>query len=105
MPHDHSETFQFCLTAVIGAILSVLCQLDSCVLCPFQVNLDFDSEADMIRKFRAGLALQPVSWLSLFSIAFGVVHANLILEQVATALFANSPFSEGKPNGYLSMRR
>ncbi|XP_057763781.1 glutamate--cysteine ligase, chloroplastic-like [Salvia miltiorrhiza] len=50
--------------------------------CTVQVNLDFDSEADMIRKFRAGLALQPI----------------------ATALFANSPFTEGKPNGYLSMR-
>ncbi|KAM7278960.1 hypothetical protein ACFE04_006094 [Oxalis oulophora] len=47
-----------------------------------KVNLDFDSEADMIRKFRVGLALQPI----------------------ATALFANSPFKEGKPNGYLSMR-
>ncbi|KAG6419482.1 hypothetical protein SASPL_121704 [Salvia splendens] len=47
-----------------------------------KVNLDFDSEADMIKKFRAGLALQPI----------------------ATALFANSPFTEGKPNGYLSMR-
>ncbi|KAL2544116.1 Glutamate--cysteine ligase [Forsythia ovata] len=50
--------------------------------CTVQVNLDFSSEADMIKKFRAGLALQPV----------------------ATALFANSPFTEGKPNGYLSMR-
>ncbi|KAL6501695.1 glutamate--cysteine ligase [Orobanche gracilis] len=50
--------------------------------CTVQVNLDFHSEADMIRKFRAGLALQPI----------------------ATALFANSPFTEGKPNGYLSMR-
>ncbi|XP_042947158.1 glutamate--cysteine ligase, chloroplastic-like isoform X2 [Carya illinoinensis] len=50
--------------------------------CTVQVNLDFISEADMIRKFRAGLALQPI----------------------ATALFANSPFMEGKPNGYLSMR-
>ncbi|CAN6487388.1 unnamed protein product [Victoria cruziana] len=47
-----------------------------------QVNLDFSSEQDMIRKFRAGLALQPI----------------------ATAIFANSPFKEGKPNGYLSMR-
>ncbi|GFS37144.1 glutamate-cysteine ligase [Actinidia rufa] len=47
--------------------------------CTVQVNLDFSSEADMIRKFRAGLALQP--------------H-----------YFANSPFTEGKPNGYLSMR-
>ncbi|KAG5593209.1 hypothetical protein H5410_043723 [Solanum commersonii] len=51
--------------------------------CTVQVNLDFSSEADMIRKFRAGLALQPI----------------------ATALFANSPFTEGKPNGYLSKRR
>jgi glutamate--cysteine ligase len=51
--------------------------------CTVQVNLDFSSEDDMIRKFRAGLALQPI----------------------ATALFANSPFTEGKPNGYLSKRR
>ncbi|KAG1339081.1 putative Glutamate--cysteine ligase, chloroplastic [Cocos nucifera] len=48
-----------------------------------KVNLDFSSELDMIRKFRAALALQPI----------------------ATAVFANSPFTEGKPNGYLSMRR
>ncbi|XAR70298.1 Glutamate--cysteine ligase [Bertholletia excelsa] len=47
-----------------------------------QVNLDFSSEADMIRKIRAALALQPI----------------------ATALFANSPFTEGKPNRYLSIR-
>ncbi|HEY8352473.1 MAG TPA: glutamate--cysteine ligase, partial [Sphingomonadales bacterium] len=47
-----------------------------------QANLDFSSEADMVRKFRASLALQPV----------------------ATALFANSPFTEGKPNGFLSYR-
>ncbi|XP_031502058.1 glutamate--cysteine ligase, chloroplastic isoform X2 [Nymphaea colorata] len=50
--------------------------------CTVQVNLDFSSEHDMIRKFRAGLALQPI----------------------ATAIFANSPFKEGKPNGFLSMR-
>lgn len=50
--------------------------------CTIQVNLDFDSEADMVQKMRVGLALQPV----------------------ATALFANSPFLEGKPNGYLSFR-
>lgn len=50
--------------------------------CTAQVNLDFDSEQDMINKFRVGLSLQPV----------------------ATALFANSPFSNGKPNGYLSYR-
>ncbi len=47
-----------------------------------QVNLDFSSEADMARKMRASLALQPV----------------------ATALFANSPFTDGRPNGFLSRR-
>ncbi|MBS7543415.1 glutamate--cysteine ligase [Ancylobacter oerskovii] len=50
--------------------------------CTVQVNLDFASEADMVKKLRVGLALQPV----------------------ATALFANSPFTEGKPNGFLSFR-
>ena len=50
--------------------------------CTIQANLDYSSEADMVKKFRVGLALQPV----------------------ATALFANSPFTEGKPNGYLSYR-
>ena len=50
--------------------------------CTIQTNLDYSSEADMVKKFRVGLALQPV----------------------ATALFANSPFTEGKPNGYLSFR-
>lgn len=47
-----------------------------------QVNLDYDSEADMIKKMRVAQALQPI----------------------ATAIFANSPFSAGKPNGYLSYR-
>jgi glutamate--cysteine ligase len=50
--------------------------------CTIQVNLDYGSETDMVKKFRVGLALQPV----------------------ATALFANSPFTEGKPNGYKSFR-
>jgi glutamate--cysteine ligase len=50
--------------------------------CTIQVNLDYSSEADMVQKFRVGLALQPL----------------------ATALFANSPFTEGKPNGMLSYR-
>jgi glutamate--cysteine ligase len=50
--------------------------------CTIQVNLDYSSEADMVKKFRVGLALQPI----------------------ATALFANSPFTEGKPNGYKSFR-
>ena len=50
--------------------------------CTVQVNLDFASEADMVQKFRVALALQPV----------------------ATALFANSPFFEGKVNGHKSWR-
>ena len=50
--------------------------------CTVQVNLDFASEADMVKKFRVSLALQPI----------------------ATALFANSPFTEGKPNGFQSFR-
>ncbi|MDR6093335.1 glutamate--cysteine ligase [Stenotrophomonas sp. SORGH_AS_0321] len=50
--------------------------------CTVQVNLDYASEADMVKKFRVSLALQPI----------------------ATALFADSPFTEGKPNGYLSYR-
>ena len=50
--------------------------------CTVQVNLDFGSEADMVKKLRVSLALQPI----------------------ATALFANSPFLEGKPNGFLSFR-
>ncbi|WP_438263836.1 glutamate--cysteine ligase [Asticcacaulis aquaticus] len=47
-----------------------------------QANLDYASEDDMVLKFRTSLALQPI----------------------ATALFANSPFTEGKPNGFLSAR-
>ncbi len=50
--------------------------------CTVQVNLDFQSEADMVKKVRVCLALQPI----------------------ATALFANSPFTEGQPNGFLSYR-
>ena len=50
--------------------------------CTVQANLDFSSEADMVAKFRMSLALQPI----------------------ATALFANSPFTEGKPNGFVSAR-
>ena len=50
--------------------------------CTVQTNLDFSSEADMVKKLRVSIALQPV----------------------ATALFANSPFTEGKPNGFLSFR-
>src|SRR4051812_9389036 len=47
-----------------------------------QVNLDYASEADMVQKLRVSLALQPI----------------------ATAIFANSPFTDGKPNGFLSKR-
>ena len=50
--------------------------------CTVQVNLDYSSEADMVKKFRVSLALQPI----------------------ATALFADSPFVEGKDSGYLSYR-
>ena len=50
--------------------------------CTVQVNLDYASEQDMVRKLRVSLLLQPV----------------------ATALFANSPFTEGRPNGFLSYR-
>lgn len=50
--------------------------------CTIQVNLDFSDETDMVKKLRVGLALQPV----------------------ATAIFANSPFREGRPNGFLSYR-
>ena len=50
--------------------------------CTIQVNLDFADEADMVKKFRVSLALQPM----------------------VTALFANSPFKEGRPNGFLSYR-
>ncbi|MBM3513376.1 MAG: glutamate--cysteine ligase, partial [Alphaproteobacteria bacterium] len=50
--------------------------------CTVQVNLDYSSEADMVKKLRVSLALQPI----------------------ATALWANSPFTEGKPNGKLSLR-
>jgi glutamate--cysteine ligase len=50
--------------------------------CTVQANLDFSTEADMVKKLRVSLALQPVG----------------------TALFANSPFTEGKANGFLSFR-
>ncbi|MDZ4790573.1 MAG: glutamate--cysteine ligase [Hyphomicrobiales bacterium] len=50
--------------------------------CTVQVNLDFSSEADMVKKLRVSLALQPI----------------------AAAIFANSPFTEGRPNGFQSFR-
>lgn len=63
----------------------------------------------MIRKFRAGLALQPVRNFSpfyscsKFSNIWNITDWHM--KQIATALFANSPFTEGKTNGFLSMRR
>jgi glutamate--cysteine ligase len=50
--------------------------------CTVQANVDFESESDMVEKLRISLALQPIN----------------------TALFANSPFMEGKPNGFQSYR-
>jgi glutamate--cysteine ligase len=50
--------------------------------CTVHTNLDYSSEADMVKKLRVSLALQPIM----------------------TAMFANSPFTEGKPNGFLSFR-
>ena len=50
--------------------------------CTVQVNLDFSSEADMVKKLRVSLALQPI----------------------VAAIFANSPLTEGKPNGYQTIR-
>ena len=50
--------------------------------CTVQTNLDFASEADMVKKLRVSIALQPVG----------------------TALFASSPFTNGRPNGFLSFR-
>jgi glutamate--cysteine ligase len=50
--------------------------------CTVQVNLDYGDEADMVKKLRVSLALQPI----------------------ATALFANSPFTEGRPNGFRTFR-
>ena len=50
--------------------------------CTVQVNLDYEDERDMVRKFKTSLALQPI----------------------ATALFANSPFKDGQPSGLKSTR-
>ncbi len=71
--------------AIMKPYMSKVGKLGSSMMkrtCTVQVNLDFSSEADMAKKLRVGLALQPI----------------------VTALFANSPFLEGKPNGYLSYR-
>ena len=59
------------------------CGLDMMLrTCTVQANLDFSDERDMVKKLRVSLALQPMT----------------------TALFANSPFTSGRPNGFLSMR-
>jgi glutamate--cysteine ligase len=50
--------------------------------CTVQVNLDYADETDMVRKLRTSLLLQPL----------------------ATAMLANSPFTEGRPNGFLTYR-
>ena len=66
--------------AIMGAYMPKVGRLGLDMMlrtCTVQVNLDFASEADMVRKFRVSLALQPI----------------------ATALFANSPFVEGRPVG------
>jgi gamma-glutamylcysteine synthetase len=76
--HSSSNRKGFYQCNLEGGVLS--CRMEHI----FQtVNLDFETEEDMKRKFQVGLALQPI----------------------ATALFANSPFTDGKPNGYLSFRR
>ena len=62
----------------VGTMGKFMMYRTSCV----QVNLDFSSEADMVQKMRVAVALQPI----------------------ATALFANSPFFDGLPNGHKSWR-
>ncbi|HEY2444978.1 MAG TPA: glutamate--cysteine ligase [Rhizomicrobium sp.] len=77
MPKGHYAIMRRYMSKVGGYGLEMMFRT-----CTVQVNLDFADEADMVKKFRVALALQPV----------------------ATALFANSPFREGKPNGFLSYR-
>lgn len=77
MPKDRYRIMRDYMPRVGGLGLDMMTRT-----CTVQVNLDFADEADMVKKFRVSLALQPV----------------------ATALFADSPFTEGKPNGYLSYR-
>jgi glutamate--cysteine ligase len=50
--------------------------------CTVQVNLDYASEADAMRKMRVALALAPAT----------------------TAMFANSPWKEGRPHGGVTYR-
>jgi len=77
MPKGRYKIMREYMPKVGGLGLDMMCRT-----CTVQANLDFSSPDDMVLKFRASLALQPI----------------------ATALFANSPFTEGKPNGWLSAR-
>ena len=77
MPKDRYRIMRAYMPKVGGLGLDMMTRT-----CTVQVNLDYASEADMVKKFRVSLALQPI----------------------ATALFADSPFTEGRPNGYLSYR-
>ncbi|OLG34809.1 glutamate--cysteine ligase [Xanthomonas oryzae] len=87
MPQDRHKIMQAYMPNVgaLGLDMMTRTRTRTCTCtrtCTVQVNLDYASEADMVKKFRVSLALQPI----------------------ATALFADSPFTEGKPNGYLSYR-
>jgi glutamate--cysteine ligase len=77
MPKDRYAIMRRYMPKVGGLGLDMMTRT-----CTVQVNLDYADEADMVKKFRVSLALQPV----------------------ATALFADSPFTEGRPNGFLSYR-
>jgi len=77
MPKDRYRIMRAYMPKVGGLGLDMMTRT-----CTVQVNLDFSTEAQMVKMFRVSLALQPV----------------------ATALFADSPFTGGKPNGYLSYR-
>ncbi|KAL3690679.1 hypothetical protein R1sor_004330 [Riccia sorocarpa] len=77
MPRPRYDMIQKYLPRIGGHGIDVMYST-----CTVQVNLDFSSEEDMVRKFRVGLALQPI----------------------ATAIFASSPFANGEPKGYLSYR-
>ncbi len=87
-PKHHREAFHWMPKARYQVMREYMPKVGSLGLdmmlrtCTIQVNLDFASEADMVKKFRVALALQPI----------------------ATALFANSPFTEGQPNGFVSHR-
>ena len=64
-------------SAVLPLQLCIMCLHGLHDICGLQTNIDFEDEADMVEKMRIGVALQPI----------------------ATALFANSPFRDGKPTG------